>query len=65
MSLMLLESIKLFGLKLEIRTRTCSDKVYSNLCGLNVPDDGTECESFKIISIDSLLVNENNYYLQI
>ena len=62
---MLLESIKLFGLKLEIRTRTRSDKVYSNLCGLNVPDDGTECESFKIISIDFLLVNENNYYLQI
>ena len=35
------------------------DKVYTNVCGLNVPEDDTECESFTVISIDSLLVSEN------
>ena len=48
-----------------IRTkiRTYGDKVYSNFCGLHVPEDGLEYESFTIISIDSLLVHENKYYL--
>ena len=32
---------------------------------LNVPDNGVDCEPFTIISTDSLLVRENNYYLQI
>ena len=31
---------------------------------MNAPD-GVECESFTIISIDSLLVYENKFYLQI
>ena len=35
-------------------------KVYTNFCGLNVPEDEIECESFTVISIDSLLVYENN-----
>ena len=30
-----------------------------------VPKDGAECESFTIISIDSLLFYENKYYLQV
>ena len=34
-----------------------------NFCGLNVPEDDTECESFTIISVDYLLVCENKYYL--
>ena len=30
-----------------------------------MPEDGVECEYFTIISIDSLLVYENKYYLQV
>ena len=32
---------------------------------MNMPEDGVECESFTIISIDSLLVYENKFYLQV
>ena len=32
---------------------------------LNVPEDDIECESFIVISIDSLLVCDNKYYLQV
>ena len=49
---------------MKIKIRTCSDKVYTNFCGLNVSEDGVECESVTIFSIDSLLVYENKYYLQ-
>ena len=41
------------------------DKVQTNVSSLNVPEDGLECDSFTIISFDSLLVYENKYYLQI
>ena len=34
-------------------------------CGLNVSEVGVERQSFTIISIDSLFVYENKYYLQI
>ena len=30
-----------------------------------MPEDYIECESFTVISIDSLLVCENKYYLQV
>ena len=30
-----------------------------------MPEDDIECESFTIISIDSLLVCESKYYLQV
>ena len=30
-----------------------------------MPEDGVECEYFTIISIDSLLVYENKFYLQV
>ena len=46
--------IKIFG-----------DKVYSNFHALNVPEDNTECESFTVISIDSLLVYDEKYYLKV
>ena len=36
-----------------------------NFYGSNVPEDGIEFESFTVISIDSLLVYENKYYLQL
>ena len=32
---------------------------------LNVPEDDIKCESFTVISIDSLLAYENKYYLQV
>ena len=44
---------------------THGDKVYTNFCGLNMPEDGVEFESFTIISIDTLLVYESKYYLQV
>ena len=34
-----------------------------NFHSLNVPDNDTECESFTVISMDSLLVYENRNYL--
>ena len=49
----------------KIKTKTYGDKVYTNFCGLNVSEDSVECESFTIISIDSLLVYENKYNLQV
>ena len=45
------------------KIRTYGDKVYTNFRGLNVPKDDIECESFTVISIDSLFVYENKYYL--
>ena len=33
-----------------------------NFCDLNVIEDGVECKSFKVTSIDCLLVYENKYY---
>ena len=41
------------------------DKVHTNFRGLNVLKDDIECESFTVISIDSLLVYVNKYYLQV
>ena len=32
---------------------------------MNVPEDDIECESFTVISIDSLLVYNKKYYLQV
>ena len=39
--------------------------VYTNFYGLNVPGDGVESASFTIISIDSLVMYENKYYLRL
>ena len=50
---------------IKTKIRTCSDKVYHNFCGLNVAEDGVECESFTNISIDSLFAYGNKNYLQI
>ena len=43
---------------IETKIRTYGDNVYTNFRGLIVPEDGVEVESFKITSIDSLLVYE-------
>ena len=37
-----------------------SNKVYTNFCGLNVPEDHIEYKFVTIISIDFLLVYEKN-----
>ena len=36
--------------------RPYDDKVYTNFRGLNVLEDEIECKSFRVFSIDSLLV---------
>ena len=41
------------------------DKAYYNFRGLNEPEDDVECESFTVISIDSLLEYDSKYYLQV
>ena len=38
------------------KIKTYGDKVYTNFCSLNVPEDDIQGESFAIISIYSLLV---------
>ena len=50
---------------IKTKLRTFGDKVYSNFRDLNMPEDDIECESFTVISIDSLLLYENKYYLQV
>ena len=45
--------------------RTYGDKVYNNFRSLNVPKACIQCECFTDISIDSSLVYESKYYLQI
>ena len=50
---------------IKTKARTYGHKVYTNFRGLNVPEDGAECESFTIFSIDFLLVYETKYYLQV
>ena len=45
---------------IKTKIRTYGDKVYSYFRNLNVPEDDIECESFTVISIDSLLVYNKN-----
>ena len=66
-----LENIKLNALPvyddryIKTKIKTYGDKVYNGFRDLNVSEDDTECESFTVISIYSLLVYENKYYLQV
>ena len=39
--------------------------VFTNFRSLNVPEDDIECESFTVISVDSLLVYNKKYYFQV
>ena len=50
---------------IKTKIRTFGDKVYANFRGLNVAEDDIECESFTVISIDSLLVYDKKNYLQV
>ena len=66
-----LKNIKLNALQvyddryIKTKVRTYCDKAYTNFCGLNVAEGDIECETFPVISIYSLLVYENKYYLQV
>ena len=50
---------------IKTKIRTYGDKVYTSFGGLNVPEDDIKCKSFTVVSIGSLLVYENKYYLQV
>ena len=50
---------------IKTKIRTFGDKVDTNFHSLNVPEDDIKCESFTVISIDSLLVYDKKYYLQV
>ena len=50
---------------IKTKISTFGDKAYTNIHGLNVPEDDIECGSFTIISIGSLLVYYKKYYLQV
>ena len=44
---------------------TFGDKVFTNLCGFNMPEHNLEYKSFTVISIDFLLVYGKKYHLQV
>ena len=44
---------------------TYGDKVYTTFCGLNMSEYVIEYESFTVIPIDTFLVYENKYYLEV
>ena len=50
---------------IKTKIRTFGDKVYTNFRGLNVPEDDIECKYFTVMSIDSVLVCNKKYYLQV
>ena len=50
---------------IKTKLRTYGDIVYPNSHGLNVLEDDIECESFTVISIDSLLVCDGKFYRQV
>ena len=50
---------------IKTKVRAYNGKVYTNFRRLNVPKGDIECESFTVISIDSLHVYENKCYLQV
>ena len=50
---------------IKTKIRTYGDKVYTNFGGLNAPENDIECEFFTDIFIDSLLVYDEKYHLQV
>ena len=59
---MVYQSMKTY---IKTKIRTYCHNVYTNFHDLNVAEDNIECESFTVISIDSLLVYENKYCLEV
>ena len=50
---------------MKTKIRTYIYTVYTNFRSLNVPEDDIECQSIIVISIDSLLLYNNKYYLRV
>ena len=50
---------------IKTKIRTYGDKIYTNFHGLSALEDGIECKSFTVISIDSLFVYGNKYDMQV
>ena len=50
---------------IKTKLRTYGDRVYSDFRDSNVPEDGVECKSFTIISIDFLLVYDEKFFQKI
>ena len=53
------------GRYIKTKIRTFDDKLYKNFRGLDMPEDDIECEYFTVSFIDSLLVYDKKYYLQV
>ena len=51
--------------QIKTKMRTFGNKIYANFRNLNLPKHDIEYESFTVISIDSLLVCNEKYYLQV
>ena len=49
---------------IKAKIKTYGDEVFASFHGLNAPEDGVECESFTVTSIDFLLINGNTYFLE-
>ena len=50
---------------IKIKIRTYCYEFYTKFRGINMPEDDIECESFTVISIDSLLVQDSKYCQEI
>ena len=50
---------------IKTKIRTYLNKVYTNFRGLNMLEDDKECQFLTVISIDSFLVYDKKYYLQV
>ena len=50
---------------IKTKVKAYYDKVCTNFRGLNVSEDDTECASLEVISVNSLLVYKNKYYLEV
>ena len=51
--------------QIKSKIKTCCDKAYTNFCGLNVSENDIEHECITVLSIDSSVVYESKYYLQL
>ena len=60
-----LNALPVYDRYTKTKIRTSGDKDCTNFRGLNEPEDGLECESFTVISINSLLFYGIKYYLQV
>ena len=60
-----LNALPVYVRYIKTKIRAYGNKVYINFCGLIVPEDYIECESFTVISINSLLVYKSKYYIQV